>query len=274
MLRYKNISIFFSKFFFLMITISKIYAYPVQQASIVINANNGKILHSYNADVIVYPASLTKMMTLYITFAGLQQGLFNITDDLIISKKAANQPRTKIGLIAGETISIDTAIKGLIIKSANDIATVLAENISISELEFSKLMTKTANNLGMKNTIFKNASGLNNILQQTTAGDMVILMMALQKHFPEYYKYFSVKSFKYKNETFYSYNRIANQYEGVDGLKTGYIDESGFNLIVSVKKGKHRIIAALFGAKSQFDRDKEMKQLLDYGFIMLNSENE
>ena len=250
-------------FLYFLIFPSFVHSSPVQ-SSIIINADTGEILQSYNADQFVYPASLTKMMTLYVTFAGLQKGLFSISDELFVSKKASDQPRTKIGLIAGDSISIDTAIKGLIIKSANDIATVLAENISVSETEFAKLMTKTANDLGMKNTVFKNASGLNNILQQTTAGDMAILMMALQKHFPEYYKYFSIKSFKYKNQTFYSYNRISNQYEGIDALKNGYIDESGFNLIVSAKKGKNRIIAALFGAKSQFDRDKEMKQLLDY----------
>lgn len=254
---------------YFIISSSLAYSSPIQ-SSIVIEADTGKVLHSYNADKFVYPASLAKMMTLYITFAGLKKGLFNIDDNLIISKKAEKQPRTKIGLIAGDSISIDTAIKGLIIKSANDIATVLAENISISESEFAKLMTKTAKDLGMKNTVFKNASGLNNVLQQTTARDMAILMMSLQKHFPKYYKYFSVRSFKYKNETFYSYNRISNQYNGVDGLKTGYIDESGFNLIVSAKKGKNKIISVLFGATSQFDRDNEMKQLLDYGFMILD----
>ena len=272
MMKYKNIIILSVLLFSFMTVSFDVFSSHIR-SSIVIDANTGKILHSYNADKIVYPASLTKMMTLYVTFAGLQKGLFKIEDNLLISKKASKQPRTKIGLIAGDNISIDTAIKALIIKSANDVATVLAENISISETEFAKLMTKIAVDLGMENTVFKNASGLNNILQQTTAGDMAILMMALQQHFPEYYKYFSVRNFKYKNETFYSYNRIINQYDGVDGIKTGYIDESGFNLIVSVKKGKDRIIAVLFGAKSQLDRDREMKQLLDYGFIMLNNEH-
>ncbi len=245
-----------------------VYAAP-QKSSIVIDADTGKILHSYNGDEVVYPASLTKMMTLYITFAGMQKGLFKRDDALVISKKAATQPRTKMDLIEGETITIDSAIKGLIIKSANDAATVLAENISASETEFAKIMTKTAQELGMKNTVFKNASGLNNGAQQTTAGDMAMLMMALQQHFPEYYKYFSVKSFKYHGDAFYNYSKIINGYEGCDGVKTGYIEESGFNLLASAKKGNNRIIAVLFGAKNQMSRDEEMKQLLDYGFIKI-----
>ncbi|MDR2933815.1 MAG: D-alanyl-D-alanine carboxypeptidase, partial [Rickettsiales bacterium] len=198
-------------------------------------------------------------------------GIFKREDVLIISKKAADQPRTKIGLIAGDTITIDTAIKGLIIKSANDAATVLAENIAETEADFAKLMTKTANELGMKNTTFANASGLNNNVQKTTAGDMAMLMMALQQHFPEYYKYFAVKSFKYDGTAYYNYSKIISGYEGCDGVKTGYIDESGFNLLASAKKGNNRVIAVLFGAKNQSSRDEEMKQLLDYGFLKIET---
>lgn len=259
-------------FIMMLFTTTKSHGYT--EATIIINGNTGEVLHSYNATKKIYPASLTKIMTLYITFEALKNGLLKLDQQLLISKNAASQPPTKLWLKEGETISVEEAINALIIKSSNDVAVVLAENISQTESKFAELMTKTAKGLGMKNTQFKDASGLTAENQSTTAEDLAMLSMAILQHFPEYYKYFSNKSFSYKGKTYYSYNRILTKYEGADGIKTGYIDESGFNLVASALKNGKRVIAIVIGSKSQYTRDEEMKDLLDYGFVRLNDSTE
>ncbi|MBL4784721.1 MAG: D-alanyl-D-alanine carboxypeptidase [Cohaesibacteraceae bacterium] len=231
-------------------------------AGLVIDAKTGKTLYSNNADSYRFPASLTKMMTLYIMFEELEAGRANSRTKIKFSKKAWGQAPSKLGLKPGETISFQDAIMALITKSANDVATASAEHISGSEVKFARKMTKTARRIGMKRTTFKNASGLPNSAQKTTARDMALLGRALQDRFPIQYKLFKTRSFKYRGRKYGNHNKLLGRVRGVDGIKTGYIRASGFNLVTSVKdKGKY-IVAVVLGGRTGKSRDKQMEKLI------------
>ncbi|MDA0229587.1 MAG: D-alanyl-D-alanine carboxypeptidase [Proteobacteria bacterium] len=235
-------------------------------ASIILDADTGEVLRQRNADTRNYPASLTKMMTLYMLFDELDAGRMQLSDKLAVSKRAAGQPPTKLGLKRGTTITVEHAIFALATKSANDVATVIAEGISGTEWEFAVAMTKRARGLGMKHTRFKNASGLPNRKQLSSARDMGVLAMAILRDFPHYYDYFSVKSFRFNGKTHHTHNNLLNSYPGADGMKTGYIRASGFNLVASAMRDGRRIIAVVFGGRTAKSRDQHMVKLLDLGF--------
>ncbi len=232
-------------------------------AAIVVDANSGRVLHSRNADTPNFPASLTKMMTLFMAFEALDKGTLAIHQPLVVSKRAAGQPASKLGLKVGETITVDEAIRAMSVKSANDVATVIAEAIGGTEVKFAQMMTARARELGMTRTSFRNASGLPNKRQKSTARDMSILGRALINDLPDYYGYFSVKSFKYKGKTYRSHNSLLKNYAGTDGIKTGYIRASGFNLVTSTERDGIRLVGVVFGGKTAARRDRHMQSLLN-----------
>ncbi|MBQ9235838.1 MAG: D-alanyl-D-alanine carboxypeptidase [Alphaproteobacteria bacterium] len=234
-------------------------------SSIVVDAATGKVISSSNADERRYPASLTKLMTLYIAFDALDKGALKPSDRLKISRFAANREPSKIGVRAGETISVDLAIKAIIVKSANDCATVLAEALGGTEDKFAQIMTQTARELGMKHTTFKNASGLPHKDQKTTARDMAILGSAIYHHFPEYYNLFSTSKFQYKGTTFYNHNHLLKQFKGTDGMKTGYTAAAGYNIVTSAQRGGKRVIAVTMGHNTIKERDRKVAQMMESG---------
>lgn len=238
-------------------------------SSIMLNADNGKVMYENNADQLRYPASLTKLMTLYITFNALENGRLKLTDKLKVSRVAASRSPSKLGVRAGETIMVKDVIMAVIVKSANDCATVLAEHFAKSEADFAVLMTKTARKLNMQHTTFKNASGLPNSQQKTTARDMSKLAMAVYHHFPQYYKWFSAKSFRYKGQLITGHNRILSTFSGADGMKTGYTAAAGFNIITSAKRNGKRVIAVTMGHRYVGERDKKATVMMDKGLAAL-----
>jgi len=232
-------------------------------AAIVIDSHSGKVLHSRNADTYNYPASLTKMMTLLLVFEALNKGTLQLNKKLKVSIRASKQPASKLGLIAGQTITVEQAIRAISVKSANDVATVFAEELAGTETNFAKIMTKRAHQLGMKKTTFKNASGLPHKQQKSTARDMSILAQTLINKLPKYYNYFSIQSFVYKGKVFKNHNKLLQKYKGTDGIKTGYINASGFNLVASTKRDGTRLIGVVFGGKTANRRDRQMKRILN-----------
>ncbi|WP_119462302.1 D-alanyl-D-alanine carboxypeptidase [Rhodospirillaceae bacterium SYSU D60014] len=240
-------------------------------ASIVIDAQTGTILHEDNLDRKVYPASLTKMMTLYLLFEHLDKGVFSMDQKLKVSRRAAGQPQTNLSLRTGDRISVEDAIYALIIRSANDVATVVAEAIGETESKFARMMTKKARELGMADTVFRNASGLPNRAQVTTVRDMATLARALMQDFPHYYDYFSALKFTYGGKTYETHNNVLTRYDGVDGLKTGYISASGFNVATSVIRDGRRLIAVVVGGRTARSRDDHMIALLDRSFAKADS---
>ncbi|MDP6705081.1 MAG: D-alanyl-D-alanine carboxypeptidase family protein [Alphaproteobacteria bacterium] len=238
-------------------------------AAIVVDADSGVVLHARNADTRRYPASLTKIMTLYLTFEAIESGRVKLGDRVRFSAKAARQPPSKIGLKKGQSLKVEEAILSLVTKSANDVAVALAEHLAGSEAAFAKRMTERARQLGMKQTTFRNASGLPDTGQRTTARDMVKLALALIKNYPRYYGYFSRKSFRFKGATYRNHNRLLGRYQGIDGIKTGYIRASGFNLVASVNRGGRRLIGVVFGGRSAHSRDNKMRKLIDGSFSRL-----
>jgi len=239
-------------------------------ASLVIDAESGEVLHEINADTRNYPASLTKMMTLYMMFTALDEGRMRLDDRILMSKRAARQPPSKLGIEPGQTLSVETAIRALAVKSANDVAAAVAEHIGGSERQFALLMTAKARDLGMRNTTFRNASGLPHRGQLSTARDMSTLARALLMHFPHRYHVFSEPKFNYSGKTYKSHNKLLTNYEGTDGIKTGYIRASGFNLVASVKRGEKRLIGVVFGAKNSKSRNNHMVKLLDKGWAKVD----
>ena len=235
-------------------------------ASIVVDANTGRILHGENIDRRVYPASLTKMMTLYMTFEALQRGQLKLNQRLKVSRRAAGQTPSRLGLRAGQRITVKDAILAMITKSANDAATVLAEGIAGSEAKFAKRMTAKARSLGMLKTTFRNASGLPNRRQLTTARDMARLSRALLDDYQAYYRYFSTKRFTFGKRTHRNHNTLLSTYQGTDGIKTGYIRASGFNVAVSVQRDGERLIGVVFGGRTATTRNKHAVKLLNKGF--------
>ena len=235
-------------------------------SSLVADVRSGFILDSQDAHVPQPPASLTKVMTLYLLFGAVDGGILNWDDALPISEKAAAQPKSKLGLIAGETISVREAAKALIVKSANDVAVVVAEALGQDEDRFAEMMTQTAKGLGLKDTVFKNASGLHVQGQVSTARDMAVLTMALITHFPKAYALFSEPSCAYKGQTYYSHNTVLQQYEGAEGLKTGFVSAVGYNIISTAKHGAARLVSVVIGEESAAKRDLRAMRLLDKGF--------
>lgn len=241
-------------------------------AAIVIDADTGRVLHAEHADTRYFPASLTKMMTLYLTFEALDAGRIKLDTPLRVSSKAAGQAPTKLGLRAGSTIRVEEAILGLVTKSANDAAMVLAEGLGGSEADFAAMMTRKARTLGMSRTTFRNPHGLPNQDQRSTARDMATLSRALIHDFPERYPYFSRAGFTYAGVTHRNHNRLMARYEGMDGLKTGYTRASGFNLAASAVRHGRRLIGVVFGGRSAETRDKRMEVLLNQAFERVRKE--
>jgi D-alanyl-D-alanine carboxypeptidase len=235
-------------------------------ASIVVDAESGLVLHETNADTRNYPASLTKMMTLYLLFEALQQGDLSLSDKLTVSARAAKQQPSKLGLKTGATLTVDNAIRALVTKSANDVAVVVAEAIGGTEWSFAKLMTSKAKALGMSRTNFHNASGLPDSRQLSTARDMATLSLALIEDFPQYYHYFSLGSFTYKGKTYANHNKLLTAYNGVDGIKTGYTKASGYNIAVAAVRDDRRLVAVVFGGKTAGVRNRHASDLLDQAF--------
>ncbi|WP_455478519.1 D-alanyl-D-alanine carboxypeptidase [Bartonella sp. B10] len=238
-------------------------AYPDKYAAIVVDANTGKTLFQANATLKRYPASLTKMMTLYMFFEAMHTRRVTPNTPILISNYAASRPPTKIGLKAGQTISAEEAAKALITKSANDVATAVAEYLGGSEKKFAQMMTVKARKLGMINTHFANASGLPNVQNYSTAQDIATLSLALRKHFPQQYKLFKTKSFTFRGQTINSHNQLVKTMKGVDGIKTGYTQMSGSNLATSMHLGGRSVVAVVMGGKSSTARDNHMASLLN-----------
>jgi len=232
-------------------------------AAIVLDANSGTALRQANPDSLRHPASLTKIMTLYLLFERIESGKIKLTTPLAVSAEAASQAPTKLGLKPGQFLVVEDAIKALITKSANDAAVVIAEALAGSEDEFAKQMTRKARALGMTRTLYRNASGLPDDEQVTTARDQARLGIEIQDRFPRFYKYFSLSQFTYHGETMRNHNRLLGNVPGIDGIKTGYTRASGFNLVTSVRRGGRHIVAVVLGGATGAQRDAHMRSLID-----------
>ncbi len=237
-------------------------SYSPAFASIIVDANSGATLTASNPDASRHPASLTKIMTLYLLFERLEAGKMKLDTEMEVSEYASQQAPTKLGLRPGQTIRVEDAIKGLVTKSANDASVVIAEAISGDEDDFAKLMTRKARALGMSKTIYRNANGLPNPEQVTTARDQATLGRAIQDRFPRYYRYFATASFNYKGRAIRNHNRLLGNVEGVDGIKTGYTRASGFNLVTSMRRGNRHLVGVVLGGRSGGSRDAIMRNLL------------
>jgi D-alanyl-D-alanine carboxypeptidase len=231
-------------------------------AAMVVDANTGAVLYEQAGTEPRYPASLTKMMTLYLVFEQIERGRLSYQTRIRASEHAAAAAPSKLNLEPGEEITVIDAIKALVTKSANDVAVALAEHIAGSEANFAALMTEKARALGMTATVFRNASGLPDPEQVTTARDMLTLALRLQDHFPQHYPLFATRSFTYKGRTYSTHNGLLRSFEGTDGIKTGYIRASGFNLVASVRRGERRVVGAIFGGASTASRNAQMRALL------------
>ena len=231
-------------------------------SGIVIDANTGKILYASGADAARYPASLTKMMTLYLTFEALATGRIKKNSRVVFSAHAASEPPSKLGINAGGSISVEDAVYSLVTRSANDAATALGEFLGGSEADFARMMTAKARALGMRNTVFRNANGLPDPAQHTSARDMATLGIALREHFPQYYGYFSQRSFRYGKQVVNGHNRLLGRIKGVDGIKTGYTRASGYNLVSSVAVDGRRLVAVVMGGQTGRARDNQMASLI------------
>lgn len=231
-------------------------------ASIVVDVNSGKVLNQSDPDGLRHPASVTKVMTLYLLFEQLEAGKLTLDSELPVSARASAQAPSKLGLKPGSTLRVEDAIRALITRSANDAAVVVAEAIGGSESRFAQMMTRKARQLGMTRTVYRNASGLPNPDQVTTARDLAKLGVAIQDRFPRYYRYFSTRSFVYRGQPIANHNKLLGKVEGVDGIKTGYTRASGFNLLTSVKQDGRQLIAVVLGGTSGASRDATMRKLL------------
>lgn len=238
-------------------------------AAIVVDAKTGEVLYAKRADSSRYPASITKVMTLYLTMEALAAGKLSLDDRVMISPRAAAQAPTKLGLRPGETISVDDAMKALATKSANDIAVALAEHLGGTESRFAALMTLRAKELGMANTHFANASGLPDSRQITTARDLAILSRAVMRDYPQYYKLFSTRSFEFRGHSIRNHNRLLGRVPGVDGIKTGFTNASGYNIAVSGVQDGRRLITVVLGGPSGAARDNNAEDLMLTGFSVM-----
>lgn len=235
-------------------------------ASMVVDAQSGTVLEAANADEYRFPASLTKMMTIYLTFEALRDHRLSLTDAVPVSAWASSMPPTKLGLVPGSSLTVEQAVLGLVTKSANDAAAALGELLGGDEDSFAQMMTLRARGLGMTRTTFRNASGLPDWGQVTTARDLVVLARRLIQDFPQFYHYFSTPFFQFHGRTILNHQRLLQSYPGADGLKTGYIQSSGYNVVTSAMRGDVRLIGVVLGASSGAERDGHMAGLLDQGF--------
>ncbi len=242
-----------------------VMAQPVYEA-IVLDAQTGQVLRELNPDVSTQPASLTKMMTLYLTFEALNQGRLRLDQYLRVSDYAATRAPSKLGLVPGESVTVHDVILGIVTKSANDAAVVLAEALGGSEGAFAQQMTWKARQLGMNSTVYYNANGLPDPNQRTTARDIARLALALYHQFPREYRYFSTRAFVFRGQEMRNHNHMMEWYPGLDGIKTGYVNASGFNLAASAVREGHRLIGVVMGGQSAGWRDRQMAALLDQGF--------
>ncbi|MEO5332078.1 MAG: D-alanyl-D-alanine carboxypeptidase [Magnetococcus sp. YQC-5] len=240
-------------------------------ADLVMDGKTGRILHATSPDELRHPASLTKMMTLYLTFQAIKSGQLDLDQLLPVSQHASVQVPSKLGLRVGQKIRVEDALLGLVTQSANDATVVLAESLGGTEENFAQLMTGKARELGMSRTVFRNASGLPDPEQVTTARDMAILGYALINHHPQFYPYFKRSGFTYAGVRYNNHNHLMSRYHGMDGIKTGYIRASGFNLVASTVRGSTRLIAVVFGGRSSTARDNRMAALLDQSFAQLEN---
>lgn len=245
-------------------------AEAAKYASVVINGYTGDVLFSRSADARRHPASLTKIMTLYMLFEALDKGQVTLDTRMRISRRAAGQAPSKLGLRPGSTILVEHAIKALIVRSANDVAVVVAEHLGKTEFRFARMMTKKARTLGMNATQFRNASGLPNSKQYTTARDMARLCFRLISDHPRYYRYFATQSIRWGGKTYKTHNRVLKNFLGTDGIKTGYTRASGFNLATSTKRNGYHLIGIVFGGKTNKSRDAHMRKILNEQFARID----
>jgi D-alanyl-D-alanine carboxypeptidase len=234
-----------------------------RHAVLVVDANTGRVLYQRSADALRHPASLVKLMTLYLVFEQIEQGRLSFTSKVHFSAHAAAQPPSKLDVEEGGEIDLIDAIKALITKSANDVAVAVAERVAGSEGRFVEIMNRKARELGMTATVFRNASGLPDDEQVTTARDMITLALRLQDQFPKHYPLFATRTFTWGGDTHRNHNTLLFRYQGLDGMKTGYIRASGFNLVASVQRGKKRVVAAYFGGKTAASRNAAVRAQLD-----------
>ncbi|WP_422037692.1 D-alanyl-D-alanine carboxypeptidase family protein [Roseibium sp.] len=232
-------------------------------SALVLDASTGEQLYAVDADAARFPASLTKMMTLYLLFEAVAEGRYSLSSPLTVSENAASQPPAKIGLKAGTTITVQRAARALSVRSANDVGVAVAENLAGSEAAFARQMTQQARALGLSRTRFENATGLPDPGQVTTARDMAKLGLALKRRFPQYASYYRAKSFTYNGRTFKATNNLLGKVSGVNGLKTGYIRMSGYNLVATAQRGGKQLIVVVMGGKSESARDKEVTRLIE-----------
>ncbi len=235
-------------------------------ASIVMDAETGQILSQSNPDKQLYPASLTKVMTLLLTFEAIENGQLSLRDRVPMTQRAVNMSPSKIGLPLGASMRVEDAIYALVTKSANDVAVALGEKIGGNEDRFATMMTRKAREIGMNSTRFANASGWHDPAQVSSARDMAILARYVIYRYPQHYHYFSTKNFTFQGKNYHNHNRLMSEYAGMDGMKTGYVGASGFNLVASAKRGNKRLIGVVFGGRSTASRNAHMAQLLDRGF--------
>lgn len=242
------------------------------RAALVADMDTGRVLYQENANELNYPASLTKIMTLYLTFDALEHGRLNLNDYLIVSQSAANAEPVKLGLPAGSKIRVEDAIKALAVHSANDVARVLAENLKGGQEEsFADLMTRVAREIGLTRTNFENSSGLPNDDHMSTARDIALLSMAVYKHFPQYWHFFGIKSWTYNGKTYTNGNRLLGSYAGCDGMKTGYTKKSKYSLVATANRDNKRLMSVVLGAENKDVRANVAAQMLNRGFSMLNN---
>ncbi|WP_163577285.1 D-alanyl-D-alanine carboxypeptidase [Halomonas faecis] len=252
----------------MLLSVGQVHANP-RYAAIVVDAESGAVLHAANADATRYPASLTKMMTLYLLFEALEDGGLTLDQPLPVSTYAASKPASKLYLKAGSTIPVETAIEALVIKSANDVAVTVAEALGGSDEHFASMMTRKARELGMSDTVFRNPHGLPDARQVTTARDMATLALRVMKDFPQHYHYFSRTRFHWNGKTITGHNRLLDDYPGADGLKTGFIRASGFNVATSAVRHDRRILTVVMGGFTAASRDAHTADLLDRGYLRL-----
>ncbi len=245
--------------------ILSLHASPAQAgyAHFIMDANTGKVLAARNADVLNHPASLTKMMTLYLTFEALHAGKLRWDQKITMSKNGASVIPSKLYVRQGQTFTVREAVYGMIVKSANDMAEGMGDHLGGSEARFAELMTRKARQLGMTKTVFRNASGLPNKSQVTTARDMAKLGLALQRDFPKEYSLFATQSFNFRGKRIRGHNNLMYRYQGMDGIKTGYTNASGFNLVSAVNHNGRRVVGVVLGGKTARSRDAQMAALLD-----------
>jgi D-alanyl-D-alanine carboxypeptidase len=243
-----------------------------RHAALVIDANTGRVIHQSSADDPRHPASLAKLMTLYLVFELIEQGRLTYATRIRFSANAAAAPPSKLDVEEGAEISLIDAIKALITKSCNDVAVALAEHIAGSEMRFAQMMTQKARQLGMKASVFRNASGLPDPEQITTARDMITLALRLHDDFPRHYPLFATRTFTYNGDTFRNHNTMLFSYEGTEGLKTGYTRASGFNLVASVKRGNKHVMGAVFGGATAALRNSAMRTYLNMALMKASTQ--